>query len=121
MREDFTLANFLKAIGVDKNSCLKQLFKDMFNVINEANKEIYLRLECENSIEDIISTFNEDHGYYYNDETSEIIKNLLENNRKVYMGYLSDNGTFGMELFLCTTSIIMHNEDIYFNAEMDSY
>jgi hypothetical protein len=117
LKDDFTLDNFLKAIAVDKNCVLIQLFIDMFNVINRKNRDINIYLECENSYTAIISEIEK--YYRYGEKVRPIIKELMENKRKIYMGQFDDHES-EMESYLCATSIIGHNKDIYFFSE-DSF
>jgi hypothetical protein len=121
MKEDFTVDNFLKALGMEKNSILAPLVKDMFELINMNKRDLDLSLfvqDGSNEIldEEMLFTGIGGHDVY---DISQIIQ-LFKRGWKVYHGFF-DSDSSPMESFLCSYGMLINTDDIYFNFEHCDY
>jgi hypothetical protein len=115
MKDDFTLDNFLKAIGINQDFCLLQIFIDIYSIIKDSNRDIHKFLRCKKDINTIIHEL--ENQYRYGSDVSLILKDYLKNNRKVYMGDFQDCES-SIESYLSDEGITIHNEDIYFKSKV---
>jgi hypothetical protein len=120
MKGDFTLDNFCKALGVEQKFLLRNIIEKFFYAIDRTKKDI-LDIEFGKDTADYESL--EEMLYYICDgnETIEAVKKLLDEKRKVYLGYFEDQGVSPAEKFLCYTSIMLSTDEIYFNSKNDVY
>ncbi|MDR1608692.1 MAG: hypothetical protein LBT38_09855 [Deltaproteobacteria bacterium] len=117
MKEDFTVDNFFKALRVDTNFRLSGLIKQMFKLIDQSKHDLEKVLGPDLSFDNITWEL----GYSYSrNEILKVVKNLLADKRKVYYGSFYDQSS-PLEDFLCAYSLLIDEDDIYFNAEASGY
>lgn len=119
MKEQWNKNTFMKAIGAEKASVMKQIFSELYEAVNR-NKE------------DIVSYMRENRPdakgvkefllrERYSKEVAERIEKLLAEGRKVYYGKISsDNGNV-VETYFCMESFVVCEEDIYFNGQIGGW
>jgi hypothetical protein len=120
MKEDFTLENFKKTLGITQNNLLAGIVKDIFGVINSKKRDVKDIVEkYPKFYNDPIDVFEE---YCYDSDSLELVKKLLKDNRKVYVGSFADQGWDNpIELYLCFSKILISNEDIYLESLREYY
>ncbi|MDR1608691.1 MAG: hypothetical protein LBT38_09850 [Deltaproteobacteria bacterium] len=117
MKEDFTEDNFFKALRIEKNCRLSGLIKEMFKLIDQSKHDLEKALGSDFSSNNISNNVG---SYPSQDEVIEVVKKLLAEKRKVYKGRFSDQSSL-VEEFLCAYSLLINEDDIYFNAEAGYY
>ncbi|MDR2368219.1 MAG: hypothetical protein LBF58_08955 [Deltaproteobacteria bacterium] len=116
IKGEFTLENFLKGLRINNKSPLYEMFKRFFKIIDK-RKGDFEPYQCKgDSLEDTIKSFCE-----HDDEKFEKVKQLIADGRKVYCGYFEDQGCPVEEVYLCCTSQLISNDDLYFDFEEDAY
>lgn len=89
---DFTIENFFKALGVDKNGGISEIIEDIYEFIKPRVCDIRKSLEGYASLEEFCDKF------YESKETFKIVNNLLDNNRTVlcFDAYWDTDGVEGI-------------------------
>ncbi|MDR0549611.1 MAG: hypothetical protein LBI10_09435 [Deltaproteobacteria bacterium] len=123
MKKDLTLDNFLKAINQNKNSLLIKIIIDIFRAIESNIEDIREYLEFSNDNETLTDEMEHRLSYNFGAKTIKKVKELLAENREVYIGFFSDESfdNPSIESYLCCTSIIISTDDILFDASPTGY
>jgi len=113
IQNEMTEDDFIKLMGIEKDSDFYEMFENLFYTlksnmeeIEEAIKEGYWKTETQDVENFIKKEFSE-----------EIYQKYLEaknQGRKVYIGRLSSDDE-ALAAYLCMDSFIVENEKIYFN------
>lgn len=115
LKEEWNEAHFLKAIGVEGESPMNEIFNDLYEAIERNKHDI--REEMRECGETDIEKFLDD----YDKETITRVKQLLEEDCIVYYGKLSSEGTSSAEAFFCMESFLVCEDDIYFNGRKSGW
>lgn len=115
LKEEWNETRFLKAIGVEGESPVNDIFKSLFEAIERNKSDI--RKAMRDHGETDIDKFLDD----YDKETVERIKQLLKEGRRVYYGMLNSEGLNSAEVFFCMESFIICEDDIYFNGRKSGW
>ena len=110
LKEEWNEPHFLKAIGVEGESPVNDLFVDVYEAIERNKSDI--RAEMHDRGETDIDKFLDG----FDKETVERVKQLLKEGRSVYYGKLSSDGVSVAEVFFCMESFLVCEDDIYFNG-----
>ncbi|MBS5431333.1 MAG: hypothetical protein KHX75_09700 [Lachnospiraceae bacterium] len=110
LKEEWNEPHFLKAIGVEGESPVNDLFIDLYEAIEQNKSDIRAEMhDCgETDIDKFLDGFDK--------ETVERVKQLLKEGRSVYYGKLSSDGVSAAEVFFCMESFLVCEDDIYFNG-----
>ena len=110
LKEEWNEPHFLKAIGVEGESPVNDLFIDLYEAIERNKSDIRAEMrDCgETDIDKFLDGFDK--------ETVERVKQLLKEGRSVYYGKLSSDGVSAAEVFFCMESFLVCEYDIYFNG-----
>jgi hypothetical protein len=119
MKDDMTVENFFKALGVGNDLLFPKIFEDIFNSIKRCIDEEIPAKNLKNNSNDSEDKFLDQ--YYLNKKTKNKVKKLLSDNRKVFTGSFEDQSDHPIEYYLCFSSFIIDNDDIYFNCEDSNY
>lgn len=109
----FSKDEFLKLIGINDGSLLKETFANLYNVILEDVRPVEMCLNG-NTLQDFLK-----HKGFSDKEIDEILKRHSQG-EYVFYGKLSDSG-IPEETYFSMQSFIVINDDFYFNAEVDAY
>jgi hypothetical protein len=120
MGEKMNQENFLKALGVEGDSPMNELFTQLYEVVENEKQEIrsYIRKwhpDCDGDI----SAFILEKGF--SKETAEMVEKLLTAGKTVYCGELSGDGSSVAESFFCSESFLICEDNIYFNGRINIY
>jgi hypothetical protein len=120
MKEDLTLENFFKVLGIGENCLMLSLFKEIFVEIKRNSRIFdtseYLKRKSQRAKDKII----EEEMCLEDKSAIKVIRHLLADKRKVYYGGFEDQAS-SVESFLCYYSMVIHTDDIYFNFDQSSY
>lgn len=119
MKEKWNEKNFLKALGVEGNSPMNQIFEDLFDAINKNKQDLFSYMKEYNKTPKEVQAFLTDNGY--TDEVIQKVTQLLQEGRKVYFGKLSSDGYSSAEVYFCMESFVLCEEDIYFNGQIGGW
>jgi DNA-directed RNA polymerase beta subunit len=123
MKGDFTISTFFKALGVENNEWLHDFFGEIYAIIENNRVESIKEIIDENSSGDIDKIISKTLNSYYNFSNSAMksrVRKFIDEGRNVYLGSFSDQEN-PAEYFLCLTSILISNDDIYLNCVEDRY
>jgi hypothetical protein len=112
MKGDFTFDNFLDVLKIDTNSCFSDIMEEIFNVI-DSNKSELIYLDTRGQIYKNLDKVFYDAEVTIAKNCYNILKELISNKRKIYIGLFHDDES-AAEYFLCNTFIDINNDDIYF-------
>ncbi|MBC3798619.1 hypothetical protein [Acetobacterium tundrae] len=119
IKDEFNENNFIKGIGIEGESAINKIFKDLFDAINDNKAEIhdYIKNFRKSSIG--ISGFLEEEGF--DQETISLVEKLIRDDRKVYYGKISSDGSSASEAYFCMESFLVCDDDIYFNGKIGGW
>ncbi|MHC1695653.1 MAG: hypothetical protein AB9835_10380 [Eubacteriales bacterium] len=120
MQEEINQEIFLKALGIEGDSPMKELFSMLYEVVENEKQEIrsYI-LKWYPDFNGDISSFILEKGF--NKETEEKVKLLLNEGKTVYCGKLSGDGSSAVESFFCCESFLICEDNIYFNGRISRW
>lgn len=118
LKEEFSMENFMMAIGANGNSPMNKIFEDLFQAIDDDKQNIF---EVANEYQEGISVgeFLQKKGF--NQDTVKKVEVLLQDGRKVYYGRLRSDGETPSEIFFCCDSFVLCEENIYFNGNIGGW
>jgi hypothetical protein len=119
VREDWNETNFLTAIGIEGKSPMNEVFRRLFEAIDENKCDIRIALEEYRSDCDSVRTFLQEEGF--EEETIGIVEKMLAEKRTVYYGKLSSDGSSAAEAYFCMESFLVCEDDIYFNGRVGGW
>ncbi|MEK3695433.1 hypothetical protein NYE33_00225 [Paenibacillus sp. FSL R10-2199] len=119
MKEELNKDYFLKGIGVEGASAINQIFEDLYEAVDQNKKEIRQYLKEYGTSYSGIAEFLQEQRY--DEETVKVVEKLLAENRKVYYGNLSSDGSSAAEVYFCMESFLVCEEDIYFNGKIGGW
>lgn len=119
VRENWNETNFLTAIGVEGKSPMNEVFRRLFEAIDDNKCDIRMALEEYHSDCDSIRTFLQEEGF--EEETIGIVEKMLAEKRTVYYGKLSSEGSSAAEAYFCMESFLVCEDDIYFNGRVGGW
>lgn len=120
MGDKMNQENFLKALGIEGDSPMNELFTQLYEVVENEKQEIrsYIR-KWSPDYDGDISAFILEKGF--NKETAEMVEQLLTAGKTVYCGKLSGDGSSAVEAFFCCESFLICEDNIYFNGRISSW
>lgn len=118
LKEEFSMENFMMAIGANGNSPMNKIFEDLFQAIDDDKQNIF---EVANEYQEGISVgeFLQKKGF--NQDTVKKVEVLLQDGREVYYGRLKSDGETPSEIFFCCDSFVLCEENIYFNGNIGGW
>lgn len=118
LKEEFSMENFMMAIGANGNSPMNKIFEDLFQAIDDDKQNIF---EVANEYQEGISVgeFLQKKGF--NQDTVQKVEGLLLDGREVYYGRLRSDGETPSEIFFCCDSFVLCEENIYFNGNIGGW
>lgn len=118
LKEEFSMENFMMAIGANGNSPMNKIFEDLFQAIDDDKRNIF---EVANEYQEGISVgeFLQKKGF--NQDTVKKVEVLLQDGREVYYGRLRSDGETPSEIFFCCDSFVLCEENIYFNGNIGGW
>ena len=118
LKEEFSMENFMMAIGANGNSPMNKIFEDLFQAIDDDKQNIF---EVANEYQEGISVgeFLQKKGF--NQDTVKKVEVLLQDGREVYYGRLRSDGETPSEIFFCCDSFVLCEENIYFNGNIGGW
>jgi len=119
MKDDFNKEHFLKNIGVEGSSPMSRIFEALYEAVEENKQEIVEYIKEPRSPHNSVAEFLKKEGY--DEETIKIIEKFLMEKRKVYYGKLSSDGSSAVEVFFCTESFLLCEDNIYFNGKIGGW
>lgn len=118
LKEEFSKANFMTAIGANGNSPMNKIFEDLFQAIEDDKQNIVdVTREYQEGIK--VGDFLQKQGF--SQETANIVEQLLSDGREVYYGRLKSDGETPSEIFFCCDSFALCEENIYFNGNIGGW
>jgi hypothetical protein len=116
MKEDFTFPNFLKALHISKDCPLnKIIIQEIFDAIQHRKDDIREKIKIEgNNFKNLEKKIYDE--YYNFSGDVEKIKQLMKDERKVYIGEFWNQNASHAEYLLCATSISIDTDEIYFSS-----
>lgn len=117
MKEELNKQNFMKNIGIEKETPMSKIFEDLYYAIEENKEEIQECINQEGSKG--ISDFLDHEGY--DSETINIVKDLMKQGKKVYYGKLSSESGSSTEAYFCMESFVFCDDEIYFNGKIGGW
>ena len=119
IRENWDEKNFLKAIGIEGNSPMNEVFRQLFEAIEDNKCDIRMAMEEYRPACDSVRSLLQKEGF--GEETIGIVEKLLSENRTVYYGKLSSDGNSAAEVYFCMESFVVCEDDIYFNGRVGGW
>ena len=119
INRDWDERNFMKAIGIEGDSPMKEVFKQLFWAIDDNKRDIRAAMKEEHVEFGSARDFLQDKGF--REETISIVEELLIKNRIVYYGRLNSVGSSVSEEYFCMESFVVCEEDIYFNGRIGGW
>lgn len=118
LKEEFSMENFMMAIGANGNSPMNKIFEDLFQAIDDDKQNIF---EVANEYQKGISVgeFLQKKGF--NQDTVKKVEVLLQDGREVYYGRLRSDGETPSEIFFCCDSFVLCEDNIYFNGNIGGW
>jgi hypothetical protein len=116
---EFNYNDFMKGLGLENiPDWLDMLFRKLFQDLDKSLEGLDETLKSY-GCKDIDEFFDRQMRQ---SNSKEIVRELLSRNRKVYCGYFSDDpDVFPLEGFFCRQSIVVINDDLFFDASQVSY
>lgn len=116
MKEELTLPQFLRLVGVNNDSMFVDVFVKLFQCFKHdlTPLELYmLKYQCK-TIEEFVDRMNMSPG------TVGRIKNAQEKGLDIYVGEMSnDNGM--IECFFCCDTFVIEGDNVIFDATNDKW
>lgn len=117
--ETWSQENFLKALGIEGESPMSELFKQLYEAVEENKQEIQSYVEkwapeCEN-----VLTFLRKEGF--GEETIKIVEHLIASGKTIYWGELRSDGSTAAEVFFCFESFLVYEDNLYFNGRISGW
>jgi|SRR5690554_4367670 len=115
--EEFTLENFIEAIGLEEQSSFAPIFEDLFSSFSDKMETIegysHRWMNGDESIESFVERI-------FSKETLSKVQEAQKKGFQVYIGELySDNGE--TECFFCTDAFIIDSKKIFVDATNDGW
>lgn len=113
-KDDFTLKDFMEAIGISDNSVFIDIFQELFSDFETRLEPIrsFWRAQSESVEEYIVKAFSQ--------ATLDRILEAEKQGYKVYMGDLSSDHS-EIQTFFCTDSFIIESEKLFIDATVDGW
>ena len=114
-QNDWNEANFLKAIGIEGNSPMNELFRQLFEAIDTNKSDIKIVMKEQPACDSARALLQQEG---FEEETIGIVEKLLTDNRTVYYGKLHSAASLAAEDYFCMESFVVCDDDIYFNGKI---
>ena len=119
MRDDWNEANFFKAIGIEGNMPINEVFSQLFDAIERKKQEIRIVMRESRSEYSSVDVFLKEKGF--EEDTIKIVEKLLSEGRTVYYGRLHSAGYSASETYFCMESFVVCEDNIYFNGRIGGW
>lgn len=119
MLDDWNEANFLKAIGIEGDTPINEIFSQLFDAIERTKQEITVAMGESRSEYDSVGAFLKKQGF--EEDTIKIVEKLLSEGRIVFYGELHSDGYSASEVYFCMESFVVCEDDIYFNGRIGGW
>jgi len=110
-----TKKTFIKAMGVEKQSLVFDMFEELFNKVENVKEEIPL------GVKNLEKFFDENGIRIHDSGDVDEIRKRYNAGEKVYYGRLSDGGDGDCVAFFSHESFVIIEDDFYFNARNSAY
>jgi len=119
MKDDLNKERFLKDIGIEGPSSVSRLFEELYEAVEQNKQDIieYMK-ESRTSYRSVAEFLQTEH---YDEETVKTIEKLLAENRKVYYGNLRSDGYSAAEVYFCSESFLICEDNLYFNGKIGGW
>ncbi|MDR3584923.1 MAG: hypothetical protein P4L59_06300 [Desulfosporosinus sp.] len=119
MKDDLNKERFLKDIGVEEPSPMSRIFEELYEAVEENKQDIikYMK-ESRTTYSTVAEFLQEEH---YDEETIKIVERLLAEGRKVYYGELRSAGYSAAEVYFCSESFLICEDNLYFNGKIGGW
>lgn len=119
IREQWNKNSFMKAIGVEKDSAMKQIFSELYEAVNQNKEDIvsYIQ-ENQPTVKGVKEFLLKER---YSEEVAERVEKLVAEGRKVYYGKISSENGNVVETYFGMESFVVCEEDIYFNGQIGGW
>lgn len=105
VNDEFLKDDFYEALGINSESDILPLFQYLYNSFRQNMEDVTINRS-------LINDFSQ--------ETQDIIKQSMKENKNIYTGSLSsDNDLF--ESFFCCEYFIVENEKMFIDASINSW
>lgn len=119
LKSDWKKGSFLSAVGADGVSPMNRMFEDLFETIDCEKQEIYRVIKEKGEKGLTVSKFLKDQGF--DQETVEVVEQLIADGRTVYYGKLHSDSGKCTEAYFCCRSYVVSEDDIYFNGSIGGW
>ncbi len=117
--DDWNEANFLKAIGIEGDMPINEIFSQLFDAIERNKQEISAAMNESRAEYHSVNEFLEEKGF--GKDTIHLVEKLLSEGRTVYYGRLRSDGNSASEVYFCMESFVVCEDDIYFNGRIGGW
>ena len=118
-REGWSETTFLNALGIKGTSPMNKIFLQLFEAVEHNKQEIRAAMAEYRPGYKSVGDFLRSHQF--DEETVQVVENLLSNKRTVYFGELSSDGDSASEVYFCMESFVICDDDIYFNGRIGGW
>ncbi|WP_018211340.1 hypothetical protein [Desulfitobacterium hafniense] len=119
MKDDLDKEGFIKGIGVEGPSPISRIFEELYEAVEENKQDIMKYMKESRTAYGSVAEFLQEESY--DEETIRIVEKLLAENRKVYYGKLSSSGYSAAEVYFCSESFLICEDDLYFNGKIGGW
>ena len=112
-KDEISKDDFIKLLGVEKDSDFYEMFEDLYDTLNYNMKEIEEAINSQywgeeyDSVEKLIKK-------EFSDEMYQKYLEAKKDGKKVYIGTMSSDSEF-LVAYMCMDSFVVEDEKIYFN------
>lgn len=119
LKKDWKKESFMSAIGAMGKSPMNKIFDELFESIDDQKEEIHRAMEEMGESQLSVSEFLSRRGF--DAETIEVVEKLITNGRTVYYGELYSDAEKCSEVYFCSRSFVISENDIYFNGSIGGW
>lgn len=119
MKDDLNKERFLKEIGIEGPSPIGRIFEELYETVEENKQDIIEYMKESRTVYNSVAEFLQKE--YYDIETVRIVEKLLAENRKVYYGKLRSDGYSAAEVYFCSESFLICEDNLYFNGKIGGW
>lgn len=119
LKNEWKKESFMSAIGATGKSPMNIIFEELFESIDNQKQEIHKSMEEEGESERSVSEFLSIMGF--DSETIEIIEKLMADGSTIYYGKLYSDAENSSEVYFCSRSFVISDDDIYFNGSIGGW
>jgi len=119
LKKEWKKESFMSAIGAIGKSPMNQIFEELFETVDNQKKEIHKSMEEMGESGLSVSEFLDGKGF--DSETIELVEKLIADGRTIYYGELDSAAEKSSEVYFCSRSFVISEDDIYFNGSIGGW